>query len=86
MEIKATMVDGKFLAEDSTAPAGQDIVIGLLERCFLWSEIVLKRYFHPLGQLLTIFAFLQLMTATGKGKSTKDSSQRTKNWSTYGIN
>lgn len=42
-EIKATMVDGKFLAEDSTAPAGQDIVIGLLDRCFLWSDIVLTR-------------------------------------------
>ncbi len=48
------MVDGKFLAEDSTAPAGQDIVKGLLERCFLWSEIVLKRYFPPLGQSVTI--------------------------------
>jgi len=43
-EIQATMVDGKFIATDSTAPAGQDIVIGLLERCFLWSEIVLSRY------------------------------------------
>ena len=42
-EMKATMVDGKFLAEDSTAPAGQDIVIGLLDRCFLWSDIVLTR-------------------------------------------
>ena len=73
------MVDGKFLGEDSTAPAGQDIVKGLLERCFLWSEIVLQRYFSPLGQLVTIFALLRLMTATGKGKSTKDSSQRTKN-------
>ena len=37
------MVNGKFLAEDSTAPAGQDIVIALLERCLMWSEIVLKR-------------------------------------------
>ena len=42
-ETKATMVDGQFLAEDSTAPAGQDIVIGLLDRCFLWSDIVLTR-------------------------------------------
>ena len=68
------MVDGKFLAADSTAPAGQDIVVALLERCFLWSEIVLKRYFSRLGNCL-----LRLMTATGKGKLTKDSSQRTKN-------
>lgn len=43
-EIKGTMVDGKFLGEDSTAPAGQNIVIGLLDRCFLWSDIVLSRY------------------------------------------
>ena len=41
------MVNGKFLAEDSTEPAGQDIVIGLLERCLMWSEIVLKRYNFP---------------------------------------
>ena len=68
------MVDGKFLAEDSTAPAGQDIVVGLLERCFLWSEIVLKRYIPRLGNYL-----LRLMTPTGKGKLTKDSSQRTRN-------
>ena len=51
------MVDGKFLAEDST-PAGQDIVVGLLERCLLWSEIVLKRYFSPSGQIVTIFALI----------------------------
>lgn len=37
------MVDGKFLAEDSTAPAGQAIVAELLDRCFLWSGIVLDR-------------------------------------------
>ena len=37
------MVDGKFLAEDSTAPAGQAIVVELLDRCFLWSGIVLTR-------------------------------------------
>lgn len=73
------MVNGKFLAEDSTAPAGQDIVIGLLERCLMWSEIVLRRYFLPLGQLMPIFGLLHLMPATGKGKSTRDSSQRTKN-------
>ncbi len=37
------MVDGKFLAEDNTAPAGQAIVVELLDRCFLWSSIVLTR-------------------------------------------
>ena len=56
MEIKATMVDGKFPAEDSATPAGQDIVVALLERCLLWSEIVLQRYFPPLGQLMAAFA------------------------------
>ena len=43
------MVDGKFLGEDSTAPAGQGIVIGLLDRCFLWSDIVLTRFAESLA-------------------------------------
>ena len=73
------MVNGKFLAGDGTAPAGQDIVIGLLERCLMWSEIVLKRYIILLGQLVPIFGLLQLMPAVGKAKSTRDSSQRTTN-------
>ncbi|KAL2051584.1 hypothetical protein ABVK25_008246 [Lepraria finkii] len=42
-EIQGTMVDGKFLGEDSTTPTGQTIVAGLLDRCFLWSDIVLTR-------------------------------------------
>jgi len=42
-EIQASMVDGQFLAEDGTAPAGQAIVTLLLDRCFLWSDIVLAR-------------------------------------------
>ena len=37
------MVDGKFLAKDNTTPAGQAIVLELLDRCFLWSGIVLTR-------------------------------------------
>ena len=37
------MVEGKFLADDSTTPKGQDIVTGLLERCKLWTGIVLER-------------------------------------------
>ena len=41
------MVDGKFLAKDSTAPAGQTIVAELLDRCFLWSGIVLTRCASP---------------------------------------
>ena len=42
-EIKASMVDGKFLAEDSSTPVGQEIVTGLLDRCFMWTGIVLER-------------------------------------------
>ena len=38
------MTDGKFLAEDKSAPAGQEIVTELLERCLMWSKIVLERY------------------------------------------
>lgn len=41
------MVNGKFLAPDSTAPAGQAIVVELLDRCFLWSGIVLTRCASP---------------------------------------
>ncbi|KAL8850152.1 MAG: hypothetical protein Q9221_004913 [Calogaya cf. arnoldii] len=42
-EIQATMVGGKFLAEDSTTPAGQNVATELLNRCLKWSEIVLSR-------------------------------------------
>ncbi|KAL9593200.1 MAG: hypothetical protein Q9219_007646 [cf. Caloplaca sp. 3 TL-2023] len=42
-EIQATMIDGKFLAEDSTTPAGQQVATELLDRCLKWSEIVLTR-------------------------------------------
>ncbi|KAI4121368.1 MAG: hypothetical protein LQ338_006400, partial [Usnochroma carphineum] len=42
-EIQATMVGGKFLAEDSTTPAGQRVATELLNRCIKWSEIVLDR-------------------------------------------
>ena len=73
------MVNGKFLVENSTAPPGQDIVIGLLERCLMWSEIVLKRYFSPLRQLMTVFALLRLTTAVGKERSMRDSSQHMTN-------
>ena len=38
------MVDGKFIGADGTVPTGQEIVDPLLDRCFLWSEIVLERY------------------------------------------
>lgn len=37
------MKDGKFLGENGSVPAGQDIVTGLLERCLKWSYIVLER-------------------------------------------
>ncbi|KAI9879531.1 MAG: hypothetical protein M1830_006120 [Pleopsidium flavum] len=42
-EIEHTMVDGKFLMEDKLAPAGQDIVVGLLNRCLMWADLVLSR-------------------------------------------
>ncbi|KAL9042187.1 MAG: hypothetical protein Q9180_000767 [Flavoplaca navasiana] len=42
-EIQATMVDGKFKAENSTTPAGQNVATELLDRCLKWSEIVLSR-------------------------------------------
>ncbi|KAL8833696.1 MAG: hypothetical protein Q9170_004141 [Blastenia crenularia] len=42
-EIQATMVNGKFLAEDSSTPTGQEVATDLLNRCLKWSEIVLAR-------------------------------------------
>lgn len=38
------MVNGKFLAEDDSIPAGQGIVADLLYRCLGWAEIVLSRW------------------------------------------
>ena len=58
------MVDGKFLAEDSTAPAGQAIVVELLNRCFLWSGIVLTRC-APLAQFIESY---KANSRTRKGK------------------
>ncbi|KAI4281043.1 MAG: hypothetical protein L6R35_005761 [Caloplaca aegaea] len=42
-EVQTTMVDGKFLADDGTAPAGQHVATELLHRCLKWSELVLAR-------------------------------------------
>ncbi|KAL2013969.1 hypothetical protein VTN00DRAFT_1494 [Thermoascus crustaceus] len=42
-KIKETMKDGNFVAPDGTPLQGQDIVKGLLERCWKWSELVLER-------------------------------------------
>ena len=42
-KIQGGMVDGKFLADDSSTPAGQAIVTELLARCLKWADIVLER-------------------------------------------
>lgn len=44
------MKDGKFLAEDGSVPEGQEIVVALLERCLLWSQIVLERSDYSVRQ------------------------------------
>lgn len=43
-KIQGSMVDGKFLASDSSTPAGQAIVIELLTRCLRWADIVLEKW------------------------------------------
>lgn len=43
-DIQSAMVDGNFLAEDTTMPAGQQVARELLNRCLKWSEIVISRY------------------------------------------
>lgn len=58
------MVNGKFLAEDSSAPTGQAIVVELLDRCFLWSGIVLARCASPRGSKQTCIA--DLLVRKGK--------------------
>ena len=67
LEIQGTLVDGKFLAEDSTAPDGQAIVAALLERCLVWSEIVLARFDSPAVQEAQS-QINQAYTSTRKGK------------------
>ncbi|PQE10224.1 hypothetical protein CJF32_00000736 [Rutstroemia sp. NJR-2017a WRK4] len=42
-EIDAKRVDGKFLTADGQVAAGSDEVSEHLERCLMWSEIVLER-------------------------------------------
>ncbi|KAL2223316.1 hypothetical protein M432DRAFT_598129 [Thermoascus aurantiacus ATCC 26904] len=41
--IRESMRDGNFVAPDGTPLRGQDIVKGLLDRCWKWSEMVLER-------------------------------------------
>ncbi|KAI9829783.1 MAG: hypothetical protein M1819_006020 [Sarea resinae] len=42
-EMQNSLVNGKFRAENGTLPDEQVIVMSLLERCLLWSDIVLER-------------------------------------------
>jgi hypothetical protein len=42
-EIDATRVDGKFVTASGEVPAGNQAVCDLLDRCLLWSNVVLSR-------------------------------------------
>lgn len=42
-EIDATRVDGKFVTASGEVPAGNQAVCDLLDRCLLWSNVVLTR-------------------------------------------
>ncbi|TVY26666.1 UPF0662 protein [Lachnellula hyalina] len=42
-EIDSLRVDGKFVAASGEVPAGTEDVVNLLEKCLLWSDIVLTR-------------------------------------------
>ena len=81
-EIQSSTVNGKFLAEDGKLPAGQDIVLGLLNRCLKWSEIVLNRYtlYHGFFQLS--FSLWQYL---GKEKSMNSSRKRMTNYAIFAI-
>jgi hypothetical protein len=43
LEMQSQLVDGKFLSVDGNAPSGQEVTVGLLNRCLKWAEIVLER-------------------------------------------
>ncbi|KAL1854161.1 aconitate hydratase [Paecilomyces lecythidis] len=42
-KIEATLKDGNFVGAEGTPLKGQELVKGLLERCWKWSELVLER-------------------------------------------
>lgn len=46
-EIDEQRKDGKFVSADGSVLAGSDEVADLLQRCLLWSEIVLERQVLP---------------------------------------
>ncbi len=46
-EINETMVDGKFVGPDGAELRGSGVVSDLLNRCLLWSDIVLERFATP---------------------------------------
>lgn len=43
LDIKATMKDGKLPNEAGETAEGQELVVPLLERCLMFSEIMEKR-------------------------------------------
>lgn len=42
-EIEAQKVNGKFVNQDGEVPAGNQEVCDLLNRCLMWSNLVLAR-------------------------------------------
>jgi hypothetical protein len=42
-DIDSQRVDGKFVTAGGEVPAGNEDIVGLLEKCLLWAEIVLSR-------------------------------------------
>lgn len=43
-EMQHSLVDGKFITDDKSAPEGQAVVVGLLNRCLVWADLCLSRY------------------------------------------
>lgn len=87
-EIQGTMVDGQFLREDSTAPTGQAIVAGLLDRCLLWSDIVLTRYVNvrtAVADHLYLSSISVVTSTQGKERSTNGSKRHSTSWPRFEI-
>ena len=39
-DVKATMKDGKLPGDDGEAGSGQDLVVPLLNRCFMFADVI----------------------------------------------
>ena len=78
-EIEASMVDGKFVMSDGSVPEGQDVVIDLLNRCLVWSDLVIERY------ATRIYCGSGAKKDQGKARSIQDSQSHSRDYERFAI-